>query len=59
MIENDDKLLDDLYACIDKLSKSVKVVDLIHGELKKYKMGVGHFELKEAIKQITDVAPGK
>lgn len=59
MIENDDKMLDGLYACIAKLSESAKVVDLIHGELVKYKMGVGHFGLKEAIRQRTDVASGK
>lgn len=59
MIENDDKLLDGLYACIEKLSASVEVVDTIHGELSKYKMCVGHFALKEAVRQRNDVAAGK
>ncbi|KAI5440573.1 hypothetical protein KIW84_010161 [Lathyrus oleraceus] len=55
MIENDEKLLDGLYACIDKLFESVEVVDAIHGELAKYKMGVGHFGLKESVRQKSDV----
>ena len=59
MIENDDKLLDGLYACISKLAASTVVVDAIHGELSKYKMGDGHFGLNEAVRQRADVAPGK
>ncbi|XP_058767680.1 uncharacterized protein LOC131641396 [Vicia villosa] len=57
MIENDDKLLDGFYACINKLSASDKVIDDIHGELVKYKMGAGHFGLNEAVRQRVDVAP--
>jgi hypothetical protein len=59
MIENDDKLLDGLYTCISKLAASTVVVDAIHGELSKYKMGDGHFGLNEAVRQRADVAPGK
>lgn len=55
MIKNDNKLLDDLYACIDKLSASIEVVDAIHGELSKQKMNVGHFALKEVVRQMDDV----
>lgn len=40
MIKNEDKLLDDLYACINKLYSSIEGVDIIHAELEKYKMGV-------------------
>ncbi|KAK2429465.1 hypothetical protein QL285_027902 [Trifolium repens] len=56
LIENDSKLLDGLYTCIDKLSESDEVVDSIHGELSKYRMGVGHFGLKEAIRQRATIA---
>jgi hypothetical protein len=59
LIENDSKLLDGLYTCIDKLSESDEVVDSIHGELSKYRMGVGHFGLKEAIRQRATIAAGK
>lgn len=58
MIENDDKLLDDLYACIGNISASVEVVDDIHRELSKYKMSVCHFPLKEAVRNMDDVAAG-
>ncbi|KAI5386093.1 hypothetical protein KIW84_072604 [Lathyrus oleraceus] len=58
MIENDDKLLNGLYARIDKLSASVKVIDVIHEELSKYKMGVGHSALKRAVRQRADVVVG-
>ncbi|XP_058775668.1 uncharacterized protein LOC131649941 [Vicia villosa] len=56
MIENDDKLLDGFYACINKLSASEKVIDDIHGELAKYKMCTGHFGLNEAVRQRANVA---
>ncbi|XP_058768459.1 uncharacterized protein LOC131642205 [Vicia villosa] len=59
MIENDDKLLDGLYACINKLSASDKVIDDIHGELAKYKMCTGHFGLNEAVRQRANVAPAE
>ncbi|MCI82535.1 hypothetical protein A2U01_0103809, partial [Trifolium medium] len=41
------------------LSASTEVVDHIHGELAKYRMGDGHFGLKEAIRQREVVAAGK
>ncbi|XP_058755022.1 uncharacterized protein LOC131628172 [Vicia villosa] len=59
MIENDATLLDGLYACINKLSANAKVVDAIHGDLAKYKMGVDHFGLTEAVRQRDTISPAE
>ncbi|PNY14079.1 hypothetical protein L195_g010751, partial [Trifolium pratense] len=56
LIENDGKLLDGLYACIDKLSASAEVVDEIRGELAKYRMGEDHFGRSAAVRQREKIA---
>ncbi|XP_050896545.1 uncharacterized protein LOC127103323 [Lathyrus oleraceus] len=47
------------YYLNSRLSASVDVVCAIHGELSKYKMGVCHFALMEAVRQMDHVAAAK